>query len=401
MSGDETKMRTIVLAGAPEAKDLDWDEKALTAAHDVRRDSMSASPPLTMSQQSQQTQQIPKWRKLEMERLRMRPILPKLDIDQRPTEAEMAETTEFLDTTELLSQELMQEAASTTTGSDVSNEDSRPSCESYEPESQALADFYNHSFTIHEAMPSSRISDMMPLTPGTPVYESNDELFSERSNSPSGIIRSSSQRRLSQVPKPKQMSDLDQLPNARVIECMGAYKSRINMIVGVISISQPRKVPIRNDPGRKAELVEMVVGDETKSGLCVTMWLPREMRVNWQDGKQEKPEGRRSELRRTLKNIRPQDIILLQNVALGTWKGKVQANSLSDVTKIDVLYRKKVDDEEQISCYSAQNLRMATAKDTQMLKVKKVRDWMADFLGEAPVRGGRRKTRGRLPPDTQ
>ena len=54
------------------------------------------------------------------------------------------------------------------------------------------------------------------------------------------------------------------------------------------------------------------------------------------------------------------------------------------MTKIDLLFRKKIDEEDLSGCYTAQNLRMAIGKDPQILKVKRVRDWLADFVGEAP-----------------
>lgn len=96
----------------------------------------------------------------------------------------------------------------------------------------------------------------------------------------------------------------------------------------------------------------MTVADDTKTGFSISMWLPREMRVNWKDGAQEKPEGARSLLRRNLKLLRPRDIILLQNVALSSFRGKVHGQSLrGDVTKADLLFRKKIDDDDMLGVY--------------------------------------------------
>ncbi|KAK5073218.1 hypothetical protein LTR51_005860 [Lithohypha guttulata] len=360
--------RTIILAGAPESNKLDWNEKSLLPAEHVEnakpRGSMDSTTgsdsdeSLTMNKPS-----IPKWRRLEMERLKMRPILPKLNIDPPPTDIEMSIPAEFLETSELVAQELLSEPA----GSDVSTEDSRPSVDSstreYEPETQALADFYDHSFSIHEAIPSSQIESQQSITPGTPV--------------------------------------------ATYLDSINPQTKTVNLIVGIVSIAPSRIVTTGAKFGkpRQVELIELLVGDETKTGFSITMWLPREMHVNWKDGAQEKPEGSRSVLRRSLKAVQMRDVVLIQNVALSTFRGKVHGQSLrGDVTRIDTLFRKKVGDEEQVGCYTAQNLRMATGKDAQILKVKRVKDWMLDFVGEAPDATTTKKKGRRvrmMPDDTQ
>lgn len=406
--------RTIILAGAPETSKLDWNEKSMLPARHVeniqRRASMDstdasdsdASLTMTMTKP-----QIPKWRRLEMERLKMRPMLPKLEIEP-PKDVDMGAPAEFLETSELVLQEAVGEAATESTGSDVSTEDSRPSVDSstreYEPETQALADFYDHSFTIHEAIPSSQIESQQSITPGTPVYESNDDMFPDQSGG--GIIRTSSQRRLSQAPKPRNLSNLNQIPGANFLDSIHPQTKTVNLIVGIISIAPSRIVTAGAKFGkpRQVELVELLVGDETKTGFTISMWLPREMHVNWKDGAQEKPEGSRSLLRRSLKAVQIRDVVLIQNVALSTFRGKVHGSSLrGDVTKIDTLFRKKVGDEEQMGCYTASTLRMTTGKDAQILKVKRVRDWMLDFIGEAPEAGTKKKGRRvkMMPDDTQ
>jgi len=406
--------RTIILAGAPEANDLDWNEKSLLPAQhhieDARSQTSSPANSDSDSMLSMPTtkQHIPKWRKLEMERLRMRPMLPKLNIESPPKDVDMGAPAVFLETNELVSQDAHESA-----GSDVSAEDSRPSRDStssreYEPETQDLVDFYDHSFSIHEAIPSSQIDTSLSITPGTPVYESSEEMFPEQPGTPGGIIRTSSQRRLSQAPKPKTLTNLNDIPGANFLDSIHPQTKTVNLIVGIISIAPSRIVTTGAKYGRprQVELVELLLGDETKTGFSITMWLPREMRVNWKDGAQEKPEGSRSILRRSLRAVQPRDVVLIQNVALSSFRGKVHGQSLrGDVTKIDTLFRKKVGDEEQAGCYTVQNLRMATGRDQQILKVKRVRDWLVDFVGEAPDAGAGGKKKGRrakfMPDDTQ
>lgn len=393
-------LRTIILTGAPESSKLDWSEKSLFSAIETSVAPLG-SPPNT-------TDFTAVWRQIPNAKLQMRPILPKLEIDSRSEDGIDASPATFFSANEHLSQDLAQESA----GSDISAEDSRPSQDSTSGiDDEPLSDFYDHSFSIHEAVPSSQISDSSVYTPGTPTYESSEDMFSMTPATPGGIIKTPSQRRLSQAPRPKKLSDLNDVPNGSYLSAIQPQTMTMNLIVGILSISPPRKVITGAQYGRRRqiELVEMMVGDDTKSGFSVSMWLPREMRVNWKDGAQEKPEGARSTLRRNLKALRPRDIVLIQNVALSSYRGKVHGQSLrGDVTKVDLLFRKKVQEDDKTGCYSVQNLRMATGRDQQILKVRKVRDWLVEFVGDASAKE-RKKGRGSafhskdrlLPDDTQ
>ena len=392
---------TIVLAGAPEASRLDFNEKTLLPEAPDRTDLI---PSLTPKSPNRNNAFKAQWRRLP-ESLRMRPIeLPKLDIDAKPQSDEIEDTSaaEFFTPSEYISQQSVIENNMPANDSQFSE----PTTESSEP----LSEFYDHSFAIHEAVPSSQLSEISELPPETPTYETNEEMFPETPTT--GIIRSPSQRRLSQFPRPKHLSDLDDIPNASYLRSIEPQTMTVNLIVAVLSVAQPRTVLTGGKLGKQqeTELVEVLVGDETKTGFCITMWLPREMRVNWKDGAMAMPEGSRSQLRRSLKGTRYRDVILLQNVALSSFKGKVHGQSLRrDVTKIDLLFRKKIDETDFGGIYSAQALRNATDNDKQALKVKRVKDWMLNFVGDTVEdrrssersRSGGRGRRRMLPPDTQ
>lgn len=398
----------IILAGAPAPAKLDWSEKSLIS-EPMHLEGVVASP-LSPTSKAFGAQ----WRQITTQRLQMRPILPKLNIDPRPTPSELTKGgADFFSADEYLGTQ--------TPVSDISANESQPSASgasasggSADSTSEALSDYYEHSFTIHEAIPSNQLSGFSEYTPGTPTYESNEEMFPQTPINGGGIIRTSSQRRLSQAPRPKHLSDLEDIPNAHYLSSIEPQTMTVNLIVGIISIAPTRTVMTGQRYGkpRATELVEMIVGDDTKTGFSITMWLPREMRVNWKDGAHAAPEGSRSVLRRSLRFMRPRDVVLLQNVALSSFQGKVHGQSLKgDVTKIDLLFRKKVDDDDLSGIYSVSNLRTATGKDPQVLKVKKVRDWMTEFVGDRgspPASKGRRRRGldgrlgyGFLPDDTQ
>ncbi|KAK4947602.1 hypothetical protein LTR10_013548 [Elasticomyces elasticus] len=381
--------RMIVLAGAPESNKLDWSEKALLP------NSMHVESITSPTSQAFGAQ----WRQITNAKLQMRPILPKLSIEPRPTQDDIDRSgAEFFSADEHIGTQ--------TPGSDVSCNESQPSGGSTETTSEALSDYYEHSYSIHTAIPSSQLSGFSDYTPGTPTYESNQEMFPQTPGSGGGIIRSPSQPRLGQAPRPKHLSDLEDIPNARYLSSIEPQTMTVNLIVGILSISPPRMVVTGTKYGRprETELIEMVVGDNTKTGFVISMWLPREMHVNWKDGAHATPEGSRSILRRSLRFMRPRDVVLLQNVALSSFRGKVHGQSLKgDVTKIDLLFRKKVDDDDIGGIYTLSNLR--TAKDPQVLKVKKVRDWMMEFVGDRDRSTTRRRREGHdygfLPEDTQ
>ena len=438
------------MAGAPEPAKLDWSEKSLLSEtthveslpDEDNNDQLSTTLPKSPSSKAFGAQ----WRQITTQRLQMRPILPKLNIEPRPgapgnTALQDGQLNklddfdksgaEFFSFTELL--------GASTPGSDISEPQSRPSLSegsSSIPDTTSsgtsvyntseggpLSEYYDHSISIHEAIPSSQFSYFSDsMTPSTPIFESNEEMFppsqSALPRTPSGIIRTPSQRRLSQAPRPKTLSELQDIPNARYLDSISPQTMTVNLIIGIISIAPPRTVVTGAKYGkpREVDLVEMIVGDDTKSNFTVSMWLPREMRVNWKDGGKPNPEGSRSILRRNLRFMRPRDVVLLQNVALSSFRGKVHGQSLrGDVTKIDLLFRKKVDDDDLSGVYSVSNLRTASAsKDAQVVRVRKVRDWLSDFVGDrdglVPTMAGRKGKRNKaghggfgfsLPEDTQ
>ena len=310
--------RTIVLTGAPEKKNLDWNETTLISTplaaqilipQGLETSSISATPFSA------------RWRQLLIKNNQMRPVLSEFNLEARANDETDTSQANFFTLKDLTSQTPLNNR-------DSSNDSYASTKDSEEIASETLSEFYDHSFTM-----------------------------------------------------------------------------TVNIIVAILSIAEPKTVIAGAKYGkpRETELVEMLVGDDTKSGFSITMWLPREMHVNWKDGAHYIPEGQRSALRRDLKMLRSRDIVLLQNVALSFFNGKVHGQSLRrDVTKVNLLFRKKIDDQDVAGVYSVQSLRNATDSDQQLVKVKKVRDWLLEFVGERKGvigrRGGRRDI---LPPDTQ
>ena len=140
----------------------------------------------------------------------------------------------------------------------------------------------------------------------------------------------------------------------------------------------------------------MVVGDDTKAGFGVSLWLPP-------------VTGDFNELRKTAIRLRSRDIILLRNVALSSFRGNVYGQSLRrDRTKLDLLYRNAIDEDDDHGAYSLRDIAKETMNDNQLRKVKKVRDWILMFVGAdqrdhaVDHQDERKSKRVRLlPPDSQ
>ncbi|KAK8066499.1 hypothetical protein PG997_013246 [Apiospora hydei] len=162
----------------------------------------------------------------------------------------------------------------------------------------------------------------------------------------------------------------------------------VNLIVGIISIAEPRTVTTKWVSSKT--LVELLVGDETKAGFSVTFWLTA-------------TGDAANETDAILRNLRRRDIVLLRNVALSEFKAKVHGHSLrKGLTKIQLLYRQRLDEEDDGGFYSLRDLSSTSATHPQLLKTSRVRQWAFDFVAQ-PVYAGEGNKQGlrrwEMPPD--
>jgi hypothetical protein len=181
-----------------------------------------------------------------------------------------------------------------------------------------------------------------------------------------------------------QLHHLKDVPSAAYIIRAQPATVTVNLIAGIISISAPRTIKTRW--GSTSSLVEVLVGDETKSGFAITFWLPSD---NVQDSE--------------LAGLRPQDVVLFQNVALNVFRKKVYGSSLrKGMTKVHLLYRRKLDRSDIGGHYSLDDLSSMRGGNLQLGKTRKVWEWVLNFVGTAPrAKEGRAAGRpwDRPPPD--
>ncbi|QSZ35602.1 hypothetical protein DSL72_008472 [Monilinia vaccinii-corymbosi] len=257
---------------------------------------------------------------------------------------------------------------------------------------EALSHFYEHSYAIHADAPSSQITPHASFTSMTSseagasssASTSHSVVDSHVSLPPSGD-HVESVGHAPPIPVAGHCTSLKDVPHAQYLSSIVPQTMTVNLIVGIISIAEPRAIDTRR--GGEVALVEMLVGDETKSGFSINFWL----------------SGRGKEgVRRSLEDLRVQDVVLVRNVALGSFNGKVHGQSLrKDMTRFCLLYREKIDRKDVGGCYGKRDLE-GEELDGQLAKVRRVRSWVEGFVGVVkPLRRGVKRVREELPPDTQ
>ncbi|RFU27713.1 hypothetical protein B7463_g8616, partial [Scytalidium lignicola] len=262
--------------------------------------------------------------------------------------------------------------------------------------------FYEHSFHAREAIPSSAIpnpdTEQSTVISALPSFSNTDTSFSITDTSFNSDPSFSAGTKV--VPVSGTLTDLRSIPTAMHLTSIQPQTMTVNLIVGLISISEPRAVKTRR---REAvELVELCVGDETKAGFEITFWLSDKSTRKTQ----ATVPANGYDVQATLSSLRIQDIILIRNVALGSFRGRVYGQSLrKDATKVYLLYRHRLDRSDVGGCYTSTDLDLERLDDpnTQVLKTAKVKDWVSRFVGVGALVGRNRPQQKVevLPPDTQ
>jgi hypothetical protein len=366
--------RLIVLTGAPVPSSLQWDENALSSQHDFtpgRAVDETRSPERSGAFSAQ-------WRKVAMRDM-------DLDSDQQAIESMHSACVEkaiFLSTAQL-TQQTHSQPTNTLTSTSVSTASMHAAAE-------ILEDFYDQSLALDEDLTSSQLS-----------------VFQSQITSPSGpqwsgeqtsvTLPNSNERVPTSLPfkiSAQQLNDVKDIPSAAYLQNIQPQTMTVNLVVGIMALPSPRTVGRE----RKMQLSEMMVGDHTRAGFEITMWLSNNVRT-------KEELSHRSNLESKMQILRPRDIVLLRNVALGTYQGRVHGQSLRrDVTKVDLLYRRKLDDSDEGGVYNSHVVLDSAGTDPVIKKAKRVWQWMTDFVGDKmpDSRGQASVVRlAELPPDTQ
>ncbi|KAI9858164.1 MAG: hypothetical protein M1813_007813 [Trichoglossum hirsutum] len=440
----------IFITGAPDAASLNWETSDLTAGISLQLTRYLADAAPAREERSaverDARDSLPAWRLLPLARQHLQtgltPASPAGRDDVRWEDQELSfhipkagEEASFLTTSSLSSDGPQGQAGQGHTSLSQVGDD-------------VLSQFYEHSFALHEAdrseSPSvpSRTIGPEELPPEDSQIKAASSGFSGSSldDDSSPLSTSSPQQQRTAAPvlppaaKAALINDLDDIPSAAYLHSITPQTMTVNLIVGILDIKPPRLIKIRRGSGMEMEIVEILVGDETRSGFGISFWLwPERGRAasaaknagtKFQQRRNNESEG----LRNILSKLRPQDIILARNVALSSFRGQVYGQLLRmDLARLYLLYRNPVrwdgddDDgnEETLCIYHRSELmgRECASEHPQTRKVKRVRDWVLHFVAgpahtilrrEAPAKESGSKAGGWLagndsammPPDT-
>ena len=354
--------RVIFLTGAPLPSSLGWTEEELCAPLQPGFVERIPNGPTGISTADDKA---PSWRFLPLEKPHLPTGLTQLSREHVSFD-EYGYTngeTSFLSTSELsvISTDLDGYPIERSQGSDSEKED-------------VFTQYYEHSFALHENIPSSQIVGA----------ESLDGSFTTEPEDFSTAFPTSSQSHPdAQLTRSKltssHLSDLKDMPNAAYLRSITPQTMTVNLVVGIISISQPRTINPRKG-GPSIELVEMLVGDDTKAGFGINIWLPPPPSLeNAHPARQDVDI-----LRTQTAHLRPQDVILAKTVALSSFRGQVYGQSLRrGVTTLDLLYRNALDGDDARGAFCAAELEQGAVDEPQLRKARDVRDWVMRFVGAA------------------
>ena len=348
--------RCILLAGAPEASRLQWDADQLTAEFNtpVKRFLTGAAAPAPAPSTCEPTPTyVPsKWRVLSF------PNPP--SETEPPSEADDPQT-QFLPFHN---------------GTQVVERDHR--------------DFLEHSLALLGQLESSQVAgpEETPLFLSTHSFATTDTSLATGSDpssqSPAKVPLMVNLGSTTSIRG--EITDLRRIPPADHITKIQPQTMTINVIAAVISVSPARTVSLRRQC-REMDIIEVLLGDETKAGFSISFWLTP---IDTQARK-----GAPDDLRSAVERLRSGDVVMVQNVALSVWKGCVYGQSLArrmfrrTATAVTVLGHEV----EPI---------MLLPKEV-LGKVGRVRRWADDFV----VGGGKGNVSGSdvglepLPADTQ
>lgn len=255
---------------------------------------------------------------------------------------------------------------------------------------ELLTRFYDHSLALHRGLPSSQLPQPSQSFDTT----ATDSFADNTTVADTTLGDSDNEQDETTVLRPPlatahHLSDIEDIPPAPELLRLAPQTVTVNLVAGVISVSPARSITTRW--GTELSLVEVLLGDDTRAGFSVTFWIPTTAATTARPVAQGVIPP--SELRR-------QDVVLLQNVALHVFRGKVYGQSLRrGLTRTTLLYRR---DGGGAGHYRRRDLESGRAEaHPQLAKTRRVWEWVLRFVGgeERPQAKGGRKRGWDLPPD--
>ncbi|KAI9816143.1 MAG: hypothetical protein M1832_005150 [Thelocarpon impressellum] len=360
-------VRRILLAGAPLSSALDWAEEAL---------SKDLLPAFRGDVDSRSAETRPAWRIIPLQKTHLPTGLTQRNAPSAPQKDQRAAAC------------VAQREASLCSGEGYRGDDEHtptaPPSATEEAEGEGheetRAQFYEHSLSIHDSFTSSTTSSYTSTSSANPLSDP-----------------------LQALPPTGPLTPLSALPSASHLTSLLPQTLTRNLIVGLISLPPARLIKTRYG-GHSMELVELLVGDASRAGVGVNIWLSP-----------DSPTSPRDPLRASLEALRPRDVVLARNVALGSFGGRVYGQSLRrGLTTLHLLYREKVERGDVGGLFRRRDL-FPEAEDGEVdggvddelvARVRGAVRWVERFVPPIVPRpaaegGGGWKDEERLPADTQ
>ena len=395
--------KTIIYTGAPVATSLSWSESHLTTPLQppflpIKASTQYSSSPLNHKKQHNITPQYPAWRSLPVFRTHLPTGLTQAtNPDFQPYQpGQKEEETSFLSTSDLSF--VSDSAGAGTVVLAAAAEGGE------EADTEVLSQYYEHSFAVHEDVPSSQVlpadsflsisststSHMSSSFPSTIDNEEGDTTnYSINSTS---AYQSPFLKRFNAT----SITDLKEVPNASYLRSIEPQTMTVNLLIGIIAPPAPRTIITRKGQ-RTVSLLEIIVGDESRAGFGVNIWLP----PPFSDLKPGEVD-----LREEMGRMRFRDVVLMRNVALTSFRGKVYGQSWGrGMTRVELVFRSDVAAAEERGMLGVKDLNAKGRGGAVVEKVKRIREWILGFVGGGDA-GRKEKGKGmngavQLPPDTQ
>ena len=237
-------------------------------------------------------------------------------------------------------------------------------------------EFYEESYAVHQDIPFSQIA----VVSQQESQQGSDSFATTTSYGDSTSFNSlaSSSYPQSPIPPSGALHNLKEIPSATYLSSINPQTMTVNLIVGLISVPSPRDIHTKR--GVAVQLIELIVGDESKTGFGINFWLPADTRN--QHGQQQNQNPNQKSLEEILRQLRPQDVVLMRNVALSSFRGRVYGQSLrKDVTKVHLLWRRRADRLDVGGCYGTGELESGERGNQMLEKTRKVKEWAQKFVG--------------------
>lgn len=246
-------------------------------------------------------------------------------------------------------------------------------------------DFLDHSFAFEANLQSSQIAShhhSLEDVPEEATFMTDDSIHSTVLDdydttvmSTQHSIREDSGPRSGATYRPVgPIMSIKAVPTAEYLLRIQPQTMTVNLLVGIISIAPARTVTTRKG-GHNMDIIEITVGDETKAGFTISSWHQA------QDFQQQHKMEDKS--RAVLSSLRPQDVVLIERVALSSFRNAVFGQSLNrrtikNATAFTVLHKAH-------DC-RADNAEQSTFPLAVEHKLERVRDWVTSFVGPSAKR---------------